>query len=389
MAFQIIFWISVLLILHSYLLFPLILKLLSRGKQAPTPVYSPEDDLPAVSFIIAVYNEESVLRKKIESIYQTHYPQQKIEVLIGSDASTDATNRILEEYADKYDSLRPWLFEQRQGKANILNELVPQAKGEILVMSDANVLFTPDTLHHLIKHYKNPQVSVVGGNILNTNLKNSGISYQEKFYLVNENRIKYLEGLIWGTMIGAFGGCYAIRKEDFVPVPRNYFMDDFYITLHALSKGKKALNELDAVCYEDISNILYEEFRRKVRISIGNYQNLSTYGYLLKKPFTGLGFCFLSHKVLRWFTPFFIMLALLGSAMLMGSSTLYLILFIAQLLLIALPFIDTILRKMQIHIVILRFVTHFFSMNLALVVGFFKYAKGVKTNVWQPTRRDQ
>src|SRR5690606_16045091 len=100
----------------------------------------------------------------------------------------------------------------------------------------------------------------------------------------------YREGLIWGTMMGAFGGLYSIRKSFFAPVPRNFLVDDFYITMHALAKGKLAINELSAVSYEDASNKISEEFRRKVRISAGNFQNLSVYKKLLWPPFTGLAF---------------------------------------------------------------------------------------------------
>src|SRR5690606_1843765 len=150
-----------------------------------------------------------------------------------------------------------------------------EAKGEVFILTDANVFFTKDTIYQLVKHYKNPEVAQVGGNIINPEHKQDGISFQEKSYLSRENIIKYQEGIIWGCMIGAFGGCYSIRANYFVPVPPKFLVDDFYISMHVLEQNKKALNELDAHCYEDVSNKIKEEFRRKLRISAGNFQNLA------------------------------------------------------------------------------------------------------------------
>jgi hypothetical protein len=191
-------------------------------------------------------------------------------------------------------------------------------------------------------------------------------------------------------MIGAFGGVYSIRKTHYAPVPPKFFMDDFYITMNALEKGGKAINELNAVCYEDVSNKISEEFRRKYRISIGNFQNLGRYKKLLWSPFKGLGFSFLSHKVLRWYGPFFILLAVISSGILAYNQTSYYnYLFYAQLSLMLVPVFDAALRKIKIHFFGFRFVSHFYLMNLALLIGFFKYLSGVQSNIWTPTQRFQ
>jgi cellulose synthase/poly-beta-1,6-N-acetylglucosamine synthase-like glycosyltransferase len=388
---NIVFWGCVILILHSYIFYPAILKLLKWRKRSNEIVYTTEfdDKLPKVSVIVAAYNEELIIKNKILSVYDTNYPQDKIEVYVGSDNSTDATNEIITSLQKNFPSLNLKVYVSRTGKAGIINDLVSEASNEILILSDANVLFSRDTLHHLVKHYKNPEVALVGGNIINYNIKKDGISIQEKTYLINENQMKYDEGLIWGTMIGAFGGCYSIRKEYYTPVPKNYFMDDFFITMGVLKQGKKALNELDAICFEDVSNIIQEEFRRKVRISIGNFQNLQSYSSLLWPPWKGLSFSFMSHKVIRWFAPFLLILAVISSCFLGLENEFYRTLFFFQLGLIIIPFIDFLLQKIKIHIILLRFITHFYSMNLALMVGFFKYIKGVHSNVWQPTKRNQ
>lgn len=387
MIVEILIWLFIFLILHSYLLYPIILRILATRKklQQTDPLHRLT---PEVSVVMAVFNEEMVLEKKLRSILDSDYDTKKIEILIGSDNSTDSTNEILKLYQRKHSNIKWQNFTQRKGKAEIINTLANKANGKILILTDANVFFTRSTIGSLVKNFVNQDIGVVGANIINTNVKSSGISFQEKTYLMNENKIKYLEGVIWGAMIGAFGGCYAIRKELYRPVPKNYFMDDFYITLMVISLGSKTINELEAICYEDVSNQLSEEFRRKIRISIGNYQNLVSFAHLLKKPWKGYSFAFWSHKVLRWLGPFFIILVLLLT-ILKAHEPFYYYLLVLQVVLMLIPFIDLFVRKINLHIILLRFITHFYSMNLALLIGFFKFLKGVNSNVWEPTKRFQ
>jgi cellulose synthase/poly-beta-1,6-N-acetylglucosamine synthase-like glycosyltransferase len=151
----------------------------------------------------------------------------------------------------------------------------------VLILTDANVYFEPDTIFELTKHYKNPAIGLVGALILNTNVKKTGISYQEKTYLSLENKIKFAEGVLGGAMIGAFGGAFSIRRDVYKPVPPKFIVDDFYITMQVLAQGKQAILEPSAVVYEDVANVPAEEFRRKVRISTGNFQNLREFRGLL------------------------------------------------------------------------------------------------------------
>ncbi len=391
MFWEIIFWISFLCLAHSYVLFPAILKMLAKNKKQNPYIYLPENasELPEISILLAVYNEEKVIEQKILSTFKTSYPLHKIEFLIGSDASTDKTNEIIQKYQQQFPQIKLVNFAGRTGKSGIINQLAAQAKNDIFILTDANVFFKEDTIYQLVKHYKNEKIALVGGNILNIRFKKDGISLQEKSYLDRENKIKYEEGILWGSMVGAFGGCYSIRKKYYSPVPPKFFMDDFYITMHALENGGSAINELDALCYEDVSNKISEEFRRKVRISIGNFQNLARFKKLLLPPWRGLGFAFLSHKVLRWLGPFFIILMLVSSGIIAIHNTFYQILFFAQLLAMFVPIADTLLKRININVILLRFVSHFYLMNLALLIGFFKYARGVKSNIWKPTQRYQ
>jgi cellulose synthase/poly-beta-1,6-N-acetylglucosamine synthase-like glycosyltransferase len=389
----VIFWLSFFALLHSYVLYPLILQLLASGKKKNAVQFTTEDDLPVIIVLMAVYNEEAVLQQKIDSIFATKYPKDKLQVYIGSDASTDRTNDILEQNRGKYHGLYPVLFKNRTGKISIINTLhntvKPVSNGAILLMTDANVLFDPDTLFHLVKNFKEPSIGLVAANVLNSGVKHAGISFQEKSYVQRENNIKYHEGLIWGTMMGAFGACYAMRAELYHLVPEGYKVDDFYITLSVLQKGRKTIAEPNALCYEDVSDEVSEEFRRKSRIATGNFQNLAHFSGLLWPPYAAVAFTFFSHKVIRWFGPFLLLALLFSNAFLLEGNIFYVITFTVQSVLALIPFVDNLLKRFGVHLVILRFIAYFYYMNLALLAGFIKYLKGDKKNVWQPTKRNQ
>ncbi len=387
MTAEIIFWASVLLIFHSYIFYPLLLDLLAQGREMNTRVYRNTDKLPFVSVIIAAYNEEKVILEKIRRTFHTLYPFSNLEVLVGSDASKDHTNRICEIYSENYENLIFFPFKYRQGKPGIINQLVNEANGEILIFTDAKVFFQESTIFELVKHFRNPQIAVVGGNIVNQEARKDGVSIQEKAFMSREIRMKYLEGLIWGKTMGVYGAVYAIRKSMFNKIPDNFTVEDFYITMKVLEKKKKAILNLQALTFENVPNEMGMEFRRKVRISSGNFQNLRVFFKLLWPPWSALSFAFFSHKVIRWTGPFLILLALVVNIYLASYSQFYKYILIFQSILMLMPLIDLILRKINLHIVLLRFITHFYAMNLALLIGFFKNLLGFKTNIWQPTRR--
>lgn len=398
----IIFWLCVFAMFHSYVLYPLLLRLFAASKKPNTVVYQNADaDLPSVYILFAVYNEQKVIREKLESIFNTSYPSDKIKLFIGSDNSTDDTNTIIEEFAAKYTQIHFEKYTDRNGKSKILNKLTEQifasgvdAENSVFIMTDANVMFTPDTVYNLAKHFKNKAIGQVGANILNRGVLESGISFQEKSYIQRENLTKYYEGVIWGTMMGAFGACHAMRASMWKPIPPNWLMEDFFLSMHVLQQGKAAIKELDAYCLEDVSNEVAEEYKRKTRIQAGNFQNLSVYWLMLFK-FNAAAFCFLSHKVIRWLGPVFILFAYLANVALLLTicpcepiSQFYLFTFVVQNLLLLTPVIDWAAKKAGIHIKLLRFVSYFYLMNLALVKGFMMYAKGIKTSAWSPTKRN-
>jgi cellulose synthase/poly-beta-1,6-N-acetylglucosamine synthase-like glycosyltransferase len=388
-ALQIILFISLAGIFHSYVIYPILIKLAAKGKRISNQSFSFTDTLPKVSIIMAAYNEEAVIEEKIRTILDNDYPKEKLEILIGSDNSNDRTNEMIQQFADENQNIIFQAFTSRQGKVSIVNQLEKQAKGDILILTDANVMFHNDTIFELVRYFKDETIGLVDAKMINTGLQKEGISFQEKSYISREVFIKHHESVIWGSMMGPFGGCYAIRKNLFHDVPNNFLVDDFFICMKVLEQKKKTVNNLDAKVFEDVSNNLRDEFFRKIRIATGNFQNLNRFSHLLWPFWKGSAFAFLSHKALRWLGPFFLLLIIISLSILAFYHTFYLILAIGTIFILTLPLYDILLKKIKIHNVILRFATHFFTMNLALLIGFFRNLKGVKTNVWKPTKRFQ
>ena len=383
------FWICLFLLVYTYFIFPFSTIFLARKRSLNNKFYNQKDDMPSVSILIAAYNEQDVIKEKVMSIINSNLPSSKIEIIIGSDCSTDNTNEIISKLAKNHSLINVKIFTERSGKSSVVNKLVKQAKNEILILTDANIIFSKNTIHSLIRHFKDSEIGLVDSNMVNIGIKKSGISLQEKTYISSEVKFKHAESKLWGMLMGPFGGCFAIKKSLFVPIPENFMVDDFFICMNILKNGNLAINDLDAVVYEDVSNQISEEFRRKRRISMGNFINLFYFKKLLLKPFSRLGFIFLSHKVIRWFGPILLILVLTSNFILISDNIFYKMTFFVQLILFILPFIDFLLRKIGIHILILRFVTHFYSMNLALFIGMIDYLTVNKKGVWEPTKRKQ
>lgn len=385
MIVEIIFWTAILLVLHSYVIYPLILKIFAIGRKGNEMVYGRKDELPFVSVILAAHNEESCIAEKIHSIYSGTYPVDRFEVLIGSDNSSDRTAEIVTSLMKKYNSLKFSDFKERRGKGNVVNDLVQQASGTILVLTDANVIFHEDTLFYMVRHFKNPAIGLVDTNMVNLGMKEDGISYQEKAYISREVYIKDRESRLWGAMMGPFGGCYAILKADYAMVPSNFLVDDFYINMRIFERRKLAINDVRSVVFESIPDELKVEFRRKVRIGTGNFQNLRKFWRLI---FTArYGFAFLSHKVIRWFGPFFLLIALSANIFLAFKSEMFAWILAGHVLAYFIPLFDMILKKINIHFGPFRLVTHFISMNAALFIGFFRSLRHVPSGIWERTER--
>ena len=387
MIFKVIFWLSAILLVYSYALYPALLAILSRFTSKRMDAIDP-GEWPSVAVLLSAYNEESVIEAKIDSVFQMDYPRGKIKMIIGSDGSTDRTDQLIRQ---KIQEGLPILFnryEGRNGKASVLNKLAIQAADvEIMLLTDANILFDSNLLKHLVRGFNQPKTGLLGAFVLHPDTPQNGIAKQESQYINRENRVKYLEGLLWGSMMGAFGACYAIRTKLFPKLPENFLMEDFYVSMHVLNAGYRVVAEPKATCFEDLPEEVTQEFRRKVRISTGNFQNLNAWKNLLWPP-NPIAFTFWSHKILRWIGPIFLMLCWASSLYLAIHSPIYKYLFAIQTFLMFVPLMDKALGNIGIHIGPLRLIGYFYSMNLALLAGFIQYVKGVKTSAWQPTARN-
>ena len=371
--------ISFLGIAQTYFIYPLSLFLFGKKRQVK-PALSANFD---IAVVIAAFNEENVIEKKIQSVLATSYPLDKLVIYVGSDASTDRTNEIVANFATQYPNVQLKIFQGRTGKAGIINSIIEQCKEELLILTDANVFFTPSTIPNLLRHFSEKETHQVCANILKISDRNENIQALEKGYLLVENQIKLRESASWGFVMGAEGGCYAIRRTAYTPIPPNFYMDDFFVTMSVIKNKGRVIFDEEAICYEDLPTESAEEFKRKIRISIGNFQNLVAFKKLLWPFWSAIAYSFISHKILRWLTPFFLILLFLVSFLLSFDCFLFQILTLVQCVLFLSPLAIPYLKWMKPAL----FVAHFYNMNLALLIGFFRYLKGVKSSVWQPTPR--
>ena len=375
---------SSLLILHTYVFYPLFMILIYRNSNHNQLLFYSDDELPSIAILIAAHNEEKVIEKKILSVFNTNYPSSKLKVFIGSDASTDRTDEIISNLTNTYSNIEFIKFKGRVGKISIINHLQSLCDEPVLILSDANVIFKQNTIFELVKYFKESNVGLVSANIIKESSNNDGISYQEKKYLNFENKIKASESYAFNFIMGAEGGCYAIRNNLFSKVPSNFIVDDFFITMQVLERKNYALLNNLAICIEDVTTDISSEYRRKVRISSGNFQNLFFFKHLLF-DFSSICFAFWSHKVLRWLTPFFIFICLFSSVFLIPYHKFFIWISCIQLLLLLFPLFNYFFK---FNNVFLKFIAHFYLMNFALFEGFIKFIKGIKSSIWEPINRN-
>lgn len=383
------------LLVHSYILYPLFIGWLAKGKTLNETRYTESDEWPQVIVLMAAYNEEQLIAEKIETLLAQSYPKSKLSIYIGSDASTDKTDQILSNYAEQQNQLTFTPFKNRTGKPGIINELASQALAQnpnseevLFLMTDASVMLDKEVTKTLARHFKNKDIGMVDAHMRYSGIQKEGISTSENTYLSGEVKLKHNESKAWGRMIGPFGGCFMMRADYFHPVPGNFLVDDFYLAMKVLEQDKQVINDLEAQCREPVTHALTDEFRRKKRISAGNFQNLWTFKSLAL-PFSLTGFAFFSHKVLRWMGPFLMLLIIacsLGLASL-GSMLGQILVGLQLIWYLLFPLLDWLLSRVHVHLGVLRNIRYFNLMNIALLSGFIKFVSGISTNVWQPTTR--
>lgn len=394
MAAEVIMIIALLLLAWTYLLYPSFVLTLAALKRKRNLGKSGQEDKPilikpSISVLMSVYNEEKVLEEKVRSLMESDYPHNLAEFIIGSDGSDDGTEMIMKELAATDSRIRFVHNAQRRGKPAMLNDLASMAKNEILVITDANVIFTAGTLRHLAQGFRLPDTGLCDATVKSGySSDDKGIARQENFYGRFETALKRAEGELWGAMPGPYGGCYAIRRDLFPLLPVNTLVDDLYVGLSVLRKGFRSFNIPEAIVIEDTQADMAAQFRRRVRIAAGSFQNLFRFG-----PFpsarASTSFVFISHKILRWLTPLLLVLFFMTTIILSGRSEFYIWLSAFQLIFIILSALDLVIDRYGRIIRYQRYVTQFLLMNAALAAGFVKAIRGIKSGIWEPTKRFQ
>lgn len=381
---QAVFWVSAFLLVHTYALYPLSLPVLRRlipsRKRGPASGPRPR----RVSILLAAYNEEKILEEKIQNSFELEYPRGDLEILVGSDGSTDRTEAIAARYAP---DVKLFAFPQRSGKAAVLNRLVPEAQGEILVFCDANTMLLKNVLQKLLAHFENPEVGCVCGRLILHDAGETALSIGESIYWNLESEIKKQEGHL-GTVIGANGGIYAIRKELFRPIPTGIkVMDDFFVTTNVLRAGKAVVYEPQAIGSEETSLDAFGEFHRKVRISQANFNLLPRYLPLLNplRPLVAYGF--LSHKLLRWLAPFILIALLVSNAAAAASSRFFAVLLAGQAAFYLIAALGHFGNGRTRRYKFLLIPYYFVSMNWALLLGFVKAVTTRDGGTWNRVER--
>lgn len=364
------------------------------GDKAPANMYQPF--FPKVAIIMSAYQEESIIRDKLKSIKEQNYPKNLLTYWIASDGCVDQTNQIIEDECKNLDNSHVYIFNNRRGKPTVINDLVSKAKafyGDtdfIMVLTDANVMFKKDLISFLVQPFFSPEISLVDSKIEPLSSVSKGISISENFYLNRETLLKQNEGIWKGLSMGASGGCYAIRSDDYVPVPKDFLVDDFFISFNILRQGKKAILYPMAICYEEVSSVIGIEFKRRRRISAGNFQNLVYFLPFFTLKQLPLWFVFFSHKIIRWFTPLCMVLSFLSLFYVAFYQAIVLFALLILTLFIGFVFVfDKLFENINIHLPFLRGVRYFIVVNAALLIGCFDFLKGIKNNVWEPTKRNQ
>ena len=328
MKLEIIFWALLFLSVYPYLTYPAVVYIMAHLFYHP---WKKGENAPRVTLIVSVYNEERVVEDKVINSLSLVYPKDSLEIIVISDGSTDRTNDIVSGFRDSRLALKA--FSERTGKTACLNRVVPQAKGDIVLFTDANSMFPADTLLKLMKNFSGGNVGLVTGW---TKYGQAGKDEEATgMYSKLEKMTKYWESRI-SSCVGADGAIFAIRKALYKPLD-NRDINDFVIPLHVISQGGRVVLDPEVYCFEDPAKGGSNEYRRQARITN------RTLEAILKNPrffnpfsFGSVSFFLLSHKLLRFLVPFFVAGVFITNLFLLKTSPIYVAFVLMQILFLCL-----------------------------------------------------
>jgi len=369
---------SFVLCAYVYFGYPALIFVLSRLRPRPVrraPVR------PGVSLIVPVHNEEAVIEEKLRNSLALDYPRGRLETVVVSDGSTDATEEIVARYQGEGVRL---LRLPRSGKAAALNAGVREARGEILVFTDANSLLETHSVARLVECFADPEVGGVCGNKKYRPARDGDATEGgENLYWRYDKWQKSLESA-FGSIFAADGTLYAVRKELYVPIADPAQADDIAVSARIVLQGRRLLYEPGAVAWEDSPVEGAAEFRRKVRVTNHSVRALLNLG----APLVSTGFYsveLLSHKLLRHLMPFFLILLLVANAVLAPAHSSFRALLVAQTLFYAAAVLGFAARRTRLGRTRLLSVPYYFCLvNAAALLGVLSIVKGRRLGAWTP-----
>jgi len=369
---------------YAYLGYPLILRLVAAARAAPAGPGDPPE-WPVITISLPAYNEEGSIRATLEALLALDYPAARRQILVISDASTDATDAIVGEFADR--GVELVRLPHRSGKTAAENAAALHFRGEIVVNTDATIRIPPDSLKPLIRVFQDPTIGVASGRDVSVGRAEVETNRGESGYVGYEMEIRRLETRV-GSIVGASGCFYAIRRELVSGLFPEALSRDFASPLIAREAGFRTVSVDEAICYVPRTSSLQSEFHRKVRTMARGLETL-WYKRALANPmvYGGFAWMLLSHKLCRWLVPLASPLALVGLALLAMVEPVALALLIGVLIVGALG--TTALRwpagrPMPHPVAVCGFVV---AVNLAALLAWSKALRGERNPIWEPTRR--
>jgi cellulose synthase/poly-beta-1,6-N-acetylglucosamine synthase-like glycosyltransferase len=337
--------------------------------------------LPRVALLVSAYNEAALIRAKASNTLQLDYPPDRLECLFGLDAPSDDTPELLAQIQSSRLSVHH--FDRRRGKLAVLCDLVRRTSAEILVLTDANTMLDRNCVRNLVRHFVDPRVGAVSGEEIRVVAAGTDPG-AESLYWRYESALKLLESRL-NCSLGGNGAALAVRRSLFRPQKQS-IVEDFQIPMEIRFRGHRVVYDPEAVAVEEIAPTFSSQFARRVRISAGNYQTLFHHPEYLN-PFQGfLSFSFLSHRLLRWLVPMFLVAAFLCSIPLATRFDLAIPLAL-QCLFYGMAGLGYWRRKNNKPAGLMAAPLYFCSMNLALVLGLVRYLSGRQSLAWSATPR--
>jgi cellulose synthase/poly-beta-1,6-N-acetylglucosamine synthase-like glycosyltransferase len=378
--FLTIYLLTFILCLASYVLYPVIIWAI--GKIRPFSVQKAAIS-PSISVIIPAYNEAHCIQKKIRNTLALEYPEDKIEILIGSDGSADETVTMAEQCANE--KVKIIDFKENRGKTAVQNDLVNSSKGELLAFTDAASFLSKDALRMIARNFADKRVGCVAGRMRFNDTDASITAESQGIYWKYESRIRELESKI-GNLIGVDGPLYAVRCDSYAPLESN-MISDLLTPLLVLEKGKKVVWEPDAVVREDPTQKADQEFNTRRRITLRGLTGLAAHARLLnplKHPILAVQIIF--HKILRWFVGPIVVFNILSCLVLAGNWLFFKAILVLYLLFFLSAGLGWYSERNGLKSRMLAVPYYFSLVNLAATMGIFDFLRKKQAVSWKPVR---